>query len=96
MPAHPALAGQPWAALSVPSAHPGRAGSSAHRDDGDCAVGAEVREQRAACRAGVEPCIEDGTPSLLLGDPLCHVAFPTQLAVVLLRGTERAGAQQLL
>lgn len=96
MPARPALAGQPWAALSVPSVHPGRVGSSGHRDDAACAVRAEVREQRAACRAAVELCVEGGTPSLLPGDPLCHEAFPTQLAVVLLRGTERAGVQQLL
>lgn len=63
VPAHPCLG---WAAVGstvpVPSLHPGRVGSSGHRDDVACAVRAEIREQRPACRAGVEPCVEGGTP----------------------------------
>lgn len=81
VPAQPCLG---WAAVgstvSVPSVHPGGVGSSGPRGDVACA---EIRGQRAACRAAAEPCVEGGTPSLLPGDPWCHMAFPTQLALEL-------------
>lgn len=99
-PLTPALAGQPWAA---PCRCPPfiQAGLAALVTGTMLLVlyGLKSGSRDQPAELVLNPVLRVAPPSLLPGDPLCHVAFPTQLALVLFRGTGGwgfAGVQQLL